>query len=304
MRRRCLSTSKCSSSIHTARSRWSGTSLSFQRNFGTRGIRSSRVRRTSSKLKRSDSDGSNTVSPPMCWCHAGVSVDRKRASVPDRRFMRPACPQRAVDEDVDARHERGIVGDEEGDHRRHLRGLADAAERCVGEHLAHDRLLLELLAVHGRVDEAGRQRHHPSAAWSPPDRGSSRGPQDADLREAVSEPRVAAHQVGGAVEEVGGERVAEQRLLLGVDERCDLVGGRGAEAHRDHARLDEPLERIEEELRPRPGSRSGCAGRRPSWARCRRRAPPTAPVRGRAHGPRATRRRLHLRCRKPRQWCP
>ena len=76
--------SKSLSSIHTARSRWSGTSFSFQRNFGTRGIRSRSVRRTSSKLNRSDSAGSTTVSPPTCWCHAGVSVDRKSASVPDK----------------------------------------------------------------------------------------------------------------------------------------------------------------------------------------------------------------------------
>ena len=87
MRRTCLSMSKSLSSIHTARSRWSGTSFSFQRNFGTRSMRSRSVPRTSSKLKRSDSDGSMIVRPPTCWCHDGVSVDRNSASVPESRCI-------------------------------------------------------------------------------------------------------------------------------------------------------------------------------------------------------------------------
>ena len=64
----------------------------------------------------------------------------------------------AVDEEVDAGDEAGVVGDEERGGGREFVGAALAAQgRDVFEHL-HHRLLLELLAAHRGVDHAGRDR--------------------------------------------------------------------------------------------------------------------------------------------------
>ena len=51
------------------------------------------------------------------------------------------------------------------------------------------------------------------------------------------------------IEEVGGEGIGQQGLVLGRDERAHLVRGRGREAHGGRTGDHQVLEGVEQELR-------------------------------------------------------
>src|SRR5207244_5526457 len=105
-------------------------------------------------------------------------------------------------------------------------GATLASERRPVEHLLHDRVLLELLAPHRRIDQSGRDRIDPAAPRTPTQGRPGRGANDASLRQRVRVTAV-ADDTRAAVEEAGGERVVEQLVLLGLGNGSDMVRGGG-----------------------------------------------------------------------------
>ena len=153
----------------------------------------------------------------------------------------------AIDEQVDAGNERRLVGQQVADGRRHLLRIAEATQRRPLQHLAHHRLLGQLQATHGGVDQTRGHGVHPPSERTPPHRGPLDGMDHAPLGQGVGVAAV-GDDARDPIEEVGRTRIVDQRVLVGLDERRDLIGGRRREADGGGTGLDERLERLEEEV--------------------------------------------------------
>ena len=109
-------------------------------------------------------------------------------------------------------------------------------------------MLLELLAAHRRVDQAGGDRVHPTTSTSPADGGPASGADDSYFGEGVAEATVAADRAHGSIEEVGSQWIAQELLMAGVDVCAHLVRGRRREADGGRAGDDQILEGVQDQL--------------------------------------------------------